>query len=49
MHMARKYSKANHKLIDNLIVSRAVVTGVTIESASFWIEAATDCVLSVTE
>jgi hypothetical protein len=42
MHMTRKYSKTKLKLIDNLIVSRAVMTGVTIESGNFWIEAATE-------
>jgi hypothetical protein len=55
MYITCKIPTANLKLIDNLIVSldtstlpMASSTDLTTELGSFWIEAATDCVLSVT-
>jgi hypothetical protein len=52
----QKKPTVNLKLIDNLNVSpntsnlsMASCAELTIESGSFWIEAAIDCVLSVTE
>ena len=57
MFLTCKKSTANLKLIEKLIISLVMLTqseanstnGLDYRSGSFWTEAATDCVLSVTE
>jgi hypothetical protein len=57
MYTTRRKSTANLKLTDNLIVSpdtstlykRAVLTDLTAESGSFWIDAAIDCLCVISD